>query len=235
LNSTAKLRAVETAETPAAIAHREHEATLAVIDHDIIEVRAKISQTTHVLTAAKLPAARLAALDERLSQAIAARYSGEKATEVESDLSADIDAAAAEVAAQAPTVRGATLAIEKLNGQLANLSNRRAAELDRRRFIQLAKLEEMLTELAASGEQAVAPFLAWLSEVITVGALRDRLRLPTQAPCVMGLSPKFRLPTPINFAAFDELAAERNLAVAVEARGAVIAGEMGIDLLGPAR
>jgi hypothetical protein len=216
-------------DSPAGIARREHEAVLASIDKDITDLRDRITMTTAVLKAAKAPSERQAALDERLAISIAARYSGETAAESETDLAAEIDRNAAEIAAQAPTVRGAALALEKINAQLVNLHAKRAAELERRQAVQFAEASERLDALALKGEQIAAQLDDFNAAMIAASIARDHLRPLNLAPCAHQFKVAYRLPVPFGLNTFDELGRHRDIGPDVQRRAAEILAELGAD------
>jgi hypothetical protein len=233
MNAVTKIRRESAApESPATIARREHEAKLADIDRQLAATRERISRTRAVLAEAEGPGRELAALEDKLAAVIAARLTGTAPTEDSTDIEAAIAAKSVEAAAQAATLKGAQLALDLLNRQLDDLSRQKAAELERRRDVQLAELAERLEQQAAIAETVIAPYLDWIAETFALALVRDRLKRPHQPPCSGGFAAKFYLPAPINLGeTFATVATERNLAPAVERFGAAILAELGVERL----
>lgn len=230
MNAITKIRPAPKAElTPAAAQRRDHEIALSELDHEARTLHKRVEQTKVTLADAEAPAAALAALRERQAAAIAARLIGDKPTEDEAALEVEIAEQVVVVAAQAPVVKGAGVALDRLYAQLADVAARRATDLRKRRDLQLAEIDERLAHQAKVGESVAGPFVDWLAETHALALIRDRLRRPGEDMSARGMSHRFQLPAPA-LAIFDAFGATRDIGARVEGRGAEVMAELGITL-----
>lgn len=226
-----KLKVVETtAETPAAIARRDHEATLADIDSESATVHDHIRRTNAVKSELQQPVAEQAALEAQLAECFGARLAtGAAMTAEEAKLTAAAAAKSAEVAANSVKMRGVEIALGKLSGQLETLRARRNAELQHRQGVQFGEASERLDALAGIGEDLAAKLDAFNVEMIAAAIVRDHLRDLKFVPCAHQFKVAYRLPVPFGVNAFDDLGRHRDIGPDVQRRAAEILAELGAD------
>jgi hypothetical protein len=229
MNTIVKLRAVEPAESPAAIARREHEAVLATIDSESASVREKMRLTQDVLAEAQKPATELAVIEAKLADAIGARLAGGEGADDEAELERAAAAKSIQAAAQSVTARGAQIALDKLNTQLTALQDRRAGEMQRRQYVQFAEASEALDALGAKGERLAADLDAFNVEMIAHAIARDHVRPLSASPCAFQFKTAYKLPVPHGLQSFDALGAHRDIGGRVQQRAAEILAELGAD------